>query len=1551
MRKILFAFIVVLALSFSAACFGATISYVDTEGDTQTVDTIADALSDASDVEDLVITISGAYSMADNEAEAITIDDASDFNSVTINGGTITGPENARHFVVDNPNLTFTLNGVTLQGNSTGGGGIQILTSGRVNLTDVTFRNINNIVANDPDDDDDYDEDEEPEDTTINGGAVEIRSGTVTFSGGTFNNNRATRGGAVYIASGASASFTGEPTFVNNNSVEEGGAIYSSGSLTFSGTGIFTGNVAGTNGGAVNIAGANGTFGAVNFGSTSGTPNSAINGGAISVSGGSATFTGTIFTNNSADLGGALYLTSQANIGAGTTFTSNIAQNGGAIYAAEAGTAAMTGAVVFNTNQATVNGGAISTAGSGSVTGTATPTFTGNIAGSDATITGVQDPGELSSGFGGALYLGGTGGITLGETVFNDNKAANGGALYVLSGAMTFSGAASFGPSTANAAYNGGAVYLAGGATTFNGTATFSKNTAQDNGGALLTSNDATVTFSSTPTFTSNTANNDSGNVGDGGAVWWGTALSAFPTSATFTSNKTNGGASTVSNNAGNGGALYIAGTGTFTLGSGSSSRYTFTENSAYNNGGAIYTNTANVAFNGIDITDENTAQYGNGGFVCSGGTVTVTDSSVTGQTAGDAGGAIYSVGAVDVTNSTFSGLTAKVGGAIFGESSVKISDQSEFSNNSASGSTEDYSGGGAIYANGDVTITDSSFTGNSSTTTNTIQYHGGGAVYASGDLTINDSTFTNNTHTHVNSTQDSGGGAIYALGNVILDGDTFAGNRTTRNTGGAIYSDHAATFSVNNTLFSGDISQLHGGAIYLVNCTTAAIDASTFTTNTATNNLGGALYAEALDVVINYSYFTNNYTRNGSGGAIAFNQSGGLGNNSSNFAVNNSVLSNNSATSGSGGAAYIITDNAQVSRCTFSNNQSMYQSSTTSGGALYLTLARGNTSKITTSTFAANSALGNVSQGGALYTQGNVKVESTTFTLNNRATGTNGKGGAIYAASGTFTITATIVVGNTAAIGSDIYADATVSTQGYNRVGVFGKSNINTSWTDALTNTDNDYSDNSWTTETFFGSSASLSDNAFSSTQPPYVGTELTQQVRIQTVTLTANASLALSAQAIDAIPYAYRTLFEDTDQRGVPRPLPQGGELDIGAVEVEQSGTVNPPSPDAYTIASIMMSGIPNTLKSIGQTASLVAMIRYTNGHTAYGGTDDDQEAVVWTSSSPNTVYVDQQGNITAGPQAGTATITVTPLRDRTVTAQRPVIVQYRNTEMNIAESFNSYFWGYLQDNLFEHDMSLSLADVRSSTIAAPTFQRNFKKVWDIASVSQVIDLSTSTPSFRNETGYTASNGFISDRPGVNINFQNLDVGKLFPLVYSWTFTGDELVELIGHDLSNTRTMNSSVAEDIFKGLQLEFQGTNGKWPVIGTGGVSAREAYNKALALSNADGNRGVHIDLTVYLANVKSSSTSGATDGPQFVKGTGSNTMLIVPAGLDDRAISGTLWMTQKVATSNSRGNDKPTNPGNNNPPVNTEDGGGGGGGCNSFGAGLLIAAVIFVMKRR
>src|ERR1035437_7396101 len=176
---------------------------------------------------------------------------------------------------------------------------------------------------------------------------------------------------------------------------------------------------------------------------------------------------------------------------------------------------------------------------------------------------------------------------------------------------------------------------------------------------------------------------------------------------------------------------------------------------------GVLVVNTgATLNLNDLTIADGYGASVGGGG-IRNRGTLTVTDSTFSGNSASEFyGGGIYNAGGtLTVTNSTFSGNSASAGGAIGGGGGLVTVTNSTFSGNSSS------DGGGAIYYNlGGLTLTTTTFSGsaiaNEGTTLNVTNstFSGGGIENTSGSVTVINSILATETGGNCSGTIIDGG-------------------------------------------------------------------------------------------------------------------------------------------------------------------------------------------------------------------------------------------------------------------------------------------------------------------------------------------------------------------------------------------------------------------------------------------------------------------------------------------------------------------------------------------------------------------------------------------------------------------------------------------------------------------------------------------------------------------------------------------------------------------------------------------------------------------------
>ena len=200
------------------------------------------------------------------------------------------------------------------------------------------------------------------------------------------------------------------------------------------------------------------------------------------------------------------------------------------------------------------------------------------------------------------------------------------------------------------------------------------------------------------------------------------------------------------------------------------------------------------VGISGVTVQNGNEGATGGGGIYNYVGTLTLTDSAVSSNTATWGGGIYNQFGTLAVTDSTFSGNPAGGhGGGIFNNAVATVTD-STFSGNSAGGV------GGGIYSNYNTTITNSTLTGNTA--------GAGGGIYMNyNTLTITNSTFSGNT------ASSTGGGISVRdyygnLNRTTITNSTLTGN--TAGAGGGIYNGDTLTLQntvVANSPSGGDCS------------------------------------------------------------------------------------------------------------------------------------------------------------------------------------------------------------------------------------------------------------------------------------------------------------------------------------------------------------------------------------------------------------------------------------------------------------------------------------------------------------------------------------------------------------------------------------------------------------------------------------------------------------------------------------------------------------------------------------------------------------------------
>ncbi len=315
----------------------------------------------------------------------------------------------------------------------------------------------------------------------------------------------------------------------------------------------------------------------------------------------------------------------------------------------------------------------------------------------------------------------------------------------------------------------------------------------------------------------------------------------------------------------------------------------------------------------------------------------------------------------------SLSGLTIANGnsGGIFNEGTLTVSGCT------LSGNAIDGGVGGAIFSAGMLTVNNSTLSGNAANAAGVSGGQGGG-IWDVGDLKISGCTFTSNTATF------SGGGLDFEGGTLTLTGSTFTTNHA--GDGGGIYDYLSFPSTVSGSIFAGNTATLVGGGI---------------------DNASGLLTVSRSTLSANSA---------GSGGGIS---------NDGALIVSSSTLSGNSATGftigifhsvGQGGAIDNVRDTTTVRDSFFSSN------SADLGGAIYSAPASFGALVVQGSLFTDNTA---GDSGGGIYNVGTATIQECT--LSGNSAGSAG-GGIFNGASGTLAIKDSVVSGNVAPSGADVY-------------------------------------------------------------------------------------------------------------------------------------------------------------------------------------------------------------------------------------------------------------------------------------------------------------------------------------------------------------------------------------------------------------------------------------------------------------------------------------------------------------------------------------------------
>ncbi len=783
------------------------------------------------------------------------------------------------------------------------------------------------------------------------GGAVSLKSaGEITVTTCDFESNSTnTTGGAFYLKQCEELKIT-DSTFVENNSKLQGGAMFimdcsevaiaettftqnsneeaNGGAIYVNNTNMslneidFDGNEAGLAGGAF-VATNKVTLTAKNCNFTN---NTAVSkeyegGGAVAITTNSKVdLTDSTFSGNKAETaqrgGGAIYTRYSEVSVANVTFDGNEALSGGAISVAIGAPDSGKSPIkvensVFTNNKATNGkGGAIFNGSTGSTSEAGVRNVT-----ISSCIFGGTGKGNTSTGYGGAIWTGADGTLTVNGTTFEGNSGSHGGAVATTAGVLDIK--AEFRDNVgdgAGAVRADNLVDKTTGAVTKAAIikitdSTFENNQAKTaNGGAVAGTAEFTIVDSD---FKVNTAAQNGGAIHNGSTAFTTVAGCTFEENEVKDSGNANRG----------GGAIFTE--GQLTVKNSDNGTTCFVNNLSPHQGGAILTRGALLTVENVEFAGNQAAITG--GAISNTSTVAdaamiITNVSFTENASkGSNGGAVYIANGADLTadNNIFAQNTAKVGGAIFVEKT--------------SASILDIEGG--------------EFDGNVATTS------GGGAIYFNKDNNAN-----------------------AAEGKLLLTGVTFKNNHSKSQDGAVQVGGAKTEFVADSCHFIGNYTSGDGGAVGITSGTKKAElkGAGTFQGNytTGTGKAGGAINTNGSSVSITGYTFDGNYAP--AGGAINIKSSSAA--DGSAILLADCIFTSNEAKTTYGGAVQNLGRNVTIVDCIFGAVDKGNQASA-HGGAIYS--AVGTVTLLATedgyakSKFEANIADSSTEddvQGGAIY-------------------------------------------------------------------------------------------------------------------------------------------------------------------------------------------------------------------------------------------------------------------------------------------------------------------------------------------------------------------------------------------------------------------------------------------------------------------------------------------------------------------------------------------------------------------------------------------------------
>lgn len=441
-----------------------------------------------------------------------------------------------------------------------------------------------------------------------------------------------------------------------------------------------------------------------------------------------------------------------------------------------------------------------------------------------------------------------------------------------------------------------------------------------------------------------------------------------------------------------------MTGAGIYTTGTISTTASTNVSNNKGTQGGGICGDgNAVLNINGTPIKD-NTA-HGCGGGICSYGTLNMSGSTLTGNTATGDGGAIW----YNKGNISGCGIT---------------------------GNTANNIGGGVSLSGGTSTLTNNNIDNNKA--------NDGGGMYTDGNLTISSGTFSNNN-------ASGNGGGIISNGTITMNGGSITGNYSGWDGGGV---NSRATFNFNGGAIQNNTAYWLGGNIHVQAVDNINNKQSVFTVTSKNPISGGKAEGSGGGGVCVYGTGAKLILNDGTSVKDNTAPTGGGINGNAAIEMHNATISGNKATSNNGGGIELFSDQYGTGSFKMTSGTIENNTAASEGGGFHgpnFTMTGGTIQKnsagtvaggvLVNGTGACSMSGGTITNNTSTYSGGGLWVDDNTpFTMGGGTISNNtagGDGGGIYNDNGNITLTAGTISGNKGQWGGGINDCGTVTMKG----------------------------------------------------------------------------------------------------------------------------------------------------------------------------------------------------------------------------------------------------------------------------------------------------------------------------------------------------------------------------------------------------------------------------------------------------------------------------------------------------------------------------------------